>query len=507
MPNSNLPLAKLLGKGGPRMKFWIVQKKSLLSFLERVVRHLRLEENQITSCRQTLENFLNGMDGNTMVGVEYPYVDWLYRDTYSAYYSSKLRPYDRDCIRLSFYEGDVQKGDFLLPEKHPRKQSLQASFLGFLVLRPTLPYIIGRNVLRPKAFQRSSSLYVIVTTVRPTVYGVRFTVQGFPHASQDAEMMVCAETALWCVNEYFANKYPDYRSVPPREIHQILFDTGDERQVPSEGLMAEQMSFLLKKLGFGVRILSLAKGIIVKKILRSICLYVESGIPVVVTLGNEYFSHAMNIIGHTGYTLPNDFRFSAAVMLEKGRYLYDFYEIPTEFVVHDDNLVPYSRVTLNNPAVNYSYDIDWDGCAIQAAIVPLHRDIYMQSDRAEQIVFDYLKQLDQEIQLPSYVVRVFLTSGRSFKNFIADHPDLPPLFKQEVVNIIMPKFVYIAELAMLEDVQNRQARGIIILDATEPYQANFMGTFLKNKYFKNGFYDIRELPLPTFRRFDNLTVF
>lgn len=50
--------------------------------------------------------------------IEYPYVDKVYRDSYYHYYSSKHYTYQRDCIRVSLFNGEISHDDFLNPERH-----------------------------------------------------------------------------------------------------------------------------------------------------------------------------------------------------------------------------------------------------------------------------------------------------------------------------------------------------------------------------------------------------
>src|SRR5207244_2549981 len=86
------------------------------------------------------------------IGIESFYIDKLYRDAYYHYYSSKLKEYKRNCIRLSFFSTHIDLEDFYSAEG---VRKLQDNFLGFIVLRPTAPNIIGRNVLRPDLFAKA----------------------------------------------------------------------------------------------------------------------------------------------------------------------------------------------------------------------------------------------------------------------------------------------------------------------------------------------------------------
>lgn len=487
------------------MRFRIKRKDELLGYIKRMFVLSKLEEDEVADCAEILEIFITDIQPNTYVGVEYPYVDKLYRDSHYSYYSSKLKEYQRNCIRLSFFSIPIRNEDFFSSE---RIEQIRESFLGYLIIRPTPPNIIGRNFFRPDAFSKKQDVYTTITVVYPTINGVKLSVSGFPHCSQDSEMMVCAETTIWSIVEYFSNRYSDYKSILPHEINQILSNKSVERQIPSLGLSAYHMSYVLKKLGFGVRMYS-SGSYDVENIYKIISIYVESGIPVVTTMQNNFVAHVMNIIGRTEFFNDNHFRFSVVRKLSNGSYLYDFYEQHSRYLVIDDNLPPYSEISLKEPSANYADNPIWADCKIDAAIAPLHTDIYMEADRAERLVYSYLQMLSQEMELPSLVVRVFLTSCRSFKDFIVNHVTINRRVKQRIINIDMPKFVYVAELAYPQHVSNQEANGIIILDATEPKKANFIGSFIENKYLTvvDGHFKVEQLPLQPFKRFSNLQIF
>ena len=488
------------------MNYEIVEKDNLFMSLSKIFLLSGQEKTEVENSLEVLSYFIKDISTKTFIGIEYPYVDKLYRDSYSSYYSMKLKEYKRNCIRLSFFSKKVSYDDFFTPEKI---QELEKHFLGFLILRPTPPNIIGRNFFKPNTFFKSSDVYVTTTLICPTINGVKLKIEGFPHCSQDSEMMVCAETTLWTIVEYFSNRYPDYKSILPQEINSILYDQSFERQIPSHGLTAYQMSFVLKNLGLGVRMYSSERYHLdyIHKLIR---IYVESGIPVVTFIGNKNVAHVLNIIGRTQYDNHNAFRFPVHKKLSSGSYLYNFYEQHSKYLVVDDNLPPYSCISLSDPAENYKGADEWDNCEIISVIAPLHNEIYMEADRAESVIYSWLFALDEEMPLPSMVVRVFLSSCRSFKNFIARNPDIVSKeVKQKIINIDMPKFVWLAELSDPEMALSEKANGIIIMDATEPGTPNIIGSFINNKFLTllDGEYKADDLPLLPFKIFNNLQIF
>jgi hypothetical protein len=176
----------------------------------------------------------------------------VYRDSYYNYFSSKLTDYKRDCIRISLFEGKINTLDF---ENENNKQKLQDQYRGFIILRPTSPHFIGRSIISPKALKYNG--FVCCTSIfHTTANGQKFTIEGFPHSSQDTETISCAETSLWAIMEYFSNRYANYTPVLPSDIINTLKQVSNERQIPSKGLNIQQMSFALKEFGFGTRIYS-----------------------------------------------------------------------------------------------------------------------------------------------------------------------------------------------------------------------------------------------------------
>lgn len=463
---------------------------------------------QVKESLAELQKFLKDLKKDVVIGIESKYIDKLYRDSYYHYYSSKLREYKRDCIRLSFFNTEITIDDF-----HSKEgiQKLQSNFLGFLVLRPTSPKIIGRNALRPDIFTKKLPTHVSVAPVRASINGIKLSVDSFPHSSQDAEFMVCAETTLWSSMEYFANKYPEYRPVLPKRIHSLLSTTSMQRQVPSSGLTGLQISYALKEFGFGVKLYT-ANSHTPQVLLNMIKMYVESGIPVVTALSNnDGINHVINVVGRTQFELPAGFDFTPIKTMQSGSVLYDYYEQPSKYLTIDDNFEPYIPIPLDNPACNYIPINDkWKDCEIVAAIVPLHQRVYMEADRARQLAIQTLSMHDRLYNLPSSVIRVLLSSSRSLKHSISLNPDLDNITKTLIVNLDMPKFVWIAEVGTVDSFLNNKATGMILMDATEPKKTAILAYLLENTYIgpiNDGQVSRYTLPLQPFNIHYNLNPF
>jgi hypothetical protein len=405
--------------------------------------------------------------------IETPYVDKVYRDSYYTYFSSKLGNYRKDCMRISIFNGEINIEDF--QDKESFKQ-LNEKYCGFFILRPTISNLIGRSIYSPKILKENN--FITCKANFPTsVNFVKFQINGFPHSSQDAETISCAETTIWAIMEYFGYKYAEYKPVLPSKIIEVLRRVSTERQIPSKGLNIPQMAYALREFGFGTKVYSrIDFGNDEFKRLYS-C-YVESGIPVVVALENRphgTIGHAILGIGHSNVSndlidnLPETTgskEISLGLNKSKNLALFDNDDVDKEFVFNDDNQPAYQRSKFDTPSIHYS-NPDWHNCKITAFVVPLYPKIYLDAYEAKllfkQVLFNYFDIPDNS----EIYIRFFLTSSRSFKN----HLNFNETFNNEVKELIlekpMPKFIWIGEISTKELIKNKLANGLVIIDATE----------------------------------------
>jgi hypothetical protein len=485
------------------MNFEIKPLSELPDYLPSLLQsEFKFDEMRAATCIKGVNAFISKFLPGIYVGIESQYVDKLYRNAYYNYYSSKLNIYPRDCIRLSFFIEVISLDDFQSAEGAAK---LQDAYRGFIIIRPTFSNLIGRNVLHPALFKKEYPHLATVANFQTSINGIKLSVDGFPHSSQDSEFMVCAETTIWSVMEYFSTRYPDYVPILPKKIHSVLANTSMERQVPSSGLTGLQMSYAFKELGFGVKLYTRQTNgeATVMDIIR---MYVESGIPVVTVIRNDKgIGHVLTIVGRSEFV--SDVSTNPIKTLHGGSQVFDYYSREARYLVVDDNLAPYSTISLDDPACNYANE-QWKDCKIIAAIVPLHNRIYMEADRAKKLALYSLNSFDsqEKVKLPNLTLRVLLSSSRSFKQSIALNPDLDTVHKTAIVNMNMPKFVWIAEVGTTESFKAGKATGMMLMDATEPKKTEILAYFLENMYIgrSNGVVSSYSLPLRPFSIHHNL---
>ncbi|MBC9909545.1 papain-like cysteine protease family protein [Chitinophaga varians] len=422
-----------------------------------------------------LEGYFERLKKGVQFVIEYPYVDKVYRDSYYAYFSSKRRLYQKDCIRISVFEGEVLPDQF---RSAGGIASLRERYLGFMVLRPTMPHVIGRSVLSPHALRQSGFLS-LTGKFQTTVNAVKFEAIGFPHSSQDTETLTCAETSIWALMEYFASRYSEYKPVASSIIVNVLRSQSSFRQIPSEGLTIEQIGFALQEFGFGTKAYSKGRHSSAS-FLNLLSVYVESGIPIIVAVSNEHrggnIGHAMLIVGRSEMRDEDIDKLSvteaedtvlAAAMKNKGVSIIDCADVKRSFVFIDDNYPAYQLAPLDAPTAYYD-DAEWRKCEIVDFLVPLYPKAYLE----EVVARRYMKRLllGELFHIPAgteLLIRLFMVSSRSYKDYLTLETSFQRDFKDIILMMSMSKFIWVGEISSRELIKQHKASGLIILDATE----------------------------------------
>lgn len=459
----------------------------------------------------SLAKHIDQLKDSISILVEAPYVDKVYRNSYYHYFSSKLKDYPRDTIKLSFFEGKISDPDF---RDEDRYNTLKDQYRGFMVIRPTIKNIIGRNVISPKALLENNFI-TCTAKFHSTANSVKFKIEGFPHSAQDTETISCAETTLWAIMEYFGTKYPDYFPVLPSKIIEVLRRISTERQIPSRGLRIDQISYALREFGFGTRLYA-RDDFGVDEFKRLFSCYVESGIPLLVAIHGDIIGHAILCVGHCKVSPDQvDKLTESTIGVDKvapvAIKFYDNDDIEKKFVFMDDNMPPFQKLLYNKPTGGYyGCHPDWYKCEITHFIAPLYPKIYLEAFEAKKFCRKFLFEnftipVDQEIYL-----RFFLTSGRSFKNVLNFNKSFDMDVKQLILETPLPKFVWVGEISNKELIKNKQANGLILLDATEADTSELKPLIFANYLSElfsidpdEYFFSKKDIPLPTFSIFTN----
>lgn len=460
---------------------------------------LSLEQAKLLITTRVIEHLQRFKDDTKLV-IERGYVDRVYRDSFYTYYASKRTHYCKDTIKLSFFEDHDDKICSLdVFAEHESVAFLNDCYRGFIVLRPTIPFVVGRSAIAP-ALLKINSFKTCLTTIPSTCMGLQFEVQAFPFSSQDTETISCAETMIWALMEYYGNKYPEYSPVLPSKILNVLRQNVVERQLPSSGLSVESMSYLLKECGFGPKLYSRDEFEEDFDLLLSS--YVESGIPIIVALDNaklvqekkvdRLIGHAALCIGHENISkkqvediLPRDYHIQES---EKVLKIRDWDCIKKNFVFIDDNFPVYQSDNLDTPTGRYvdipenrflnkeaktKSDKEWGSCIISHFVVPLYKRIYLEAYMAKKFVYkllcsDYFNFADKR----ELYIRTFLCSARVYRDY-AMLSDMGTDLKNIILNKSLPRYVWVTEVSDDMSIGQNRAKGLILLDATEANVSDF----------------------------------
>jgi hypothetical protein len=456
-----------------QIQFTITNKDDCVDDILALIKEVYNKKDVDLEVESDIVNLIEPLKDEIFFCIEFPYVDRFYRDTYYTYFSSKHNGYYRDCIRVSLFEMSIETKHFL---ERCYREELINTFRGYFIIRPTFPNVVGRTLINKNAFLENDFLICEYST-NVSVNGIKLPISGFPFSSQDDEAITCAETSIWALMEYFGNRYADYKPTAPFKIIDILNKQSSERLIPSAGLNVNQISFTLKEFGFATQIYE--RDTFGDDFQNIISTYIESGLPLVCILKSEdsTVAHANLLIGHENdenidftNVLKREITFSRRYPQKPiNKKFIDYGDIDKMFIVNDDNLIPYVKVSLDNPTEHLGEG--FEDYQIYYIIVPLHKRIYSDVINAKNLILNILTDDGLgHVFFNDFVFRFFLTSSRSFKEHIANIDTLEPEAKKSLIFSKMPKFIWCAEIYQKNDFSSRVAKGLIIIDATEGKQ-------------------------------------
>ena len=406
-----------------------------------------LDRNGIARLRKALSGAVK------TVAVERHYIDKDYRDTFSNFYAKRFNTPDSRCVRLHFFRHDGRREDLKRAEK------IQADYLGYAVIRPTRPNCLGRTMLAPEGRKSfSGSLCLCEETV--TLQGTELMVRGFPFISQDADVTVCAHSALWMLVRYYSNRYALYPETRPYELARLTEDYTLGRWYPSSGLYVWQMTEALRRLGFNP--VTYSREHFQRGFIHYLYTYIESGIPVIMATEK----HALVAFGHQSEYIqpessPGEISFSS--------------QFNRAFVVNDDNQFPYQLLRIQEQKKrSKGVESEFGFKDVVSFIAPLAEKIFLPAESFQKVVTKLLAHKDVGCQARSprlsaapLVLRLFLTTARSFKKRLTKrgmgHPDVEELYR----NLPLPHFIWVCEISHMEDyTKNHMIHGEILWDAT-----------------------------------------
>lgn len=447
------------------------------------------------------------------IGVELIYIDRIYRDTYYHFFSGLHAEYPRICKRLVFFSGNLNFDNYFNLSKKCEEQynkilnEFQNAFLGSMVIRPLRTGAIGRTLLNPKAILGSSGEYCLRTSQWNVDFmGMELFVNAFPYMMQDGVVASCAETTILLLMDYYSRQYNDYKFALPSAISQISMREKGTRAIPTNGLSYEAMSKILCEFGFYT--IFDCNFNLVGKLRSYLYYYIESGIPVIINMQKREEKTAWSNTGHAalciGHGKKNTKSMLENIEYEKGLFYANTAMAFDGFYVMDDNLSPYSYYNYisKNPresGFNSMKKGNGDEVTIDCYIVPLHKHMYMDASRAENIVMEILNTYDTKTKTMIYnpttyfhtnewgsfknpiIYRLFLASSRHLKQHRLSHVE-DENARKLYFETPFPQFVWVCELYDTNGYEKNLANGEIIIDATRCSRSSLSNSVLMINY-------------------------
>ena len=442
------------------------------------------------------------------VVVERDYIDLNFRAEFSKLHYIRHRDTPRRCLRLHLFSSDIGEDDPL----HEQLPDLHDDYLGHIVIRP-LPFgRPSRGTFSTKFAERidehRQSFLTCRAKYKVSIAGEPITFEGTCWMHQDKIVSACATAALWMVNWHYCHRHgPDFRSYYTSEITDMAtkYELTLGRSIPSKGLTNDQMMAALNQMGYEPVFYSPKDPNEAK---RLIYYYVESGIPVVLSLYLPDLGggHVVTAVGHTlSKDVPNaTSKFRSGQRTAHGHRSSDF--VPS-FIVQDDSggplrqieIVPKSK--LNDESMSPEDLAVVASCGASVKIVSESKDdspeigflhnilialppwVTLDAVEAETVAvralhqekywtgltdLDYWRSLNGSPDTEEVVFRTFLCPSNDLKAYWLGNEGVPTDLAQAMGSHLMARWVWITEMTGISDfVAGRGAEAIafVIQDA------------------------------------------
>ena len=302
---------------------------------------------------------------------ESEYLDRDYLRAYTSFYGTFFRRPSKYVERFHFFAEPITDDqlDLRLP---------QDTYLGFCVLWPTDPTVIGRSLLRPPTGPGHRSLLVPRTAVH--IGGCELFVDAPPYATKDFGVAACASVATWLATELGAGLHNLPRS-SSSDITLLAAPASSDmgRPLPQRfGLTTTEIMRALHSLGYEPFVYDLTSERFAAR--GTIYGYLASNIPLIlmVTLpGREPDATDRHALLAVGY----DFDFAQADREKRNAAGL------THLIVHDDRHGPYVLGRLDTapaslPTIELHYVTGTATAVVHQIVVPLPPKIYTISQEA-----------------------------------------------------------------------------------------------------------------------------
>lgn len=384
--------------------------------------------------------------------IEHHYVDKDFRSTFYNFYAKKGRRYRDDCVRLHFFDGQVE---FNAKQTDLRctDNKLEDHYFGYVVLRPTIVATLGRSILSPK-IRVDARGRVIQSRHRVHLLGHTLIVWGFPSMAQHTDIAVCAHVSCWAILRHYSERYPQHREFLMHDITKLAAPFNPGGLIPSLGLDIYEAERIFQAAScFPIIVVKQSEQI--SQFYAQFLAYLESGFPLFVEI--DCIKHAVVIAGY-------EWRSVATEISMHDSHVWS--QVDTLLAV-DDNLLPYRCVRTNGVSESDSYAaVNFD-----AFIVALPEKIYYPAHAVESFSKQALYSLHVEfLELPNEETclrRYFITTISALRRYARQNQSqMGDVLVGLIMRLNTAQFIWIVEYATKSQWAKGHIAGRSIIDAT-----------------------------------------
>ncbi len=441
---------------------------------------------------------------------EQEYKDDEYYSEWEHLYKHSFKKYPETTVRLHFFSSPFTKDDA------PNLSSYGAEYLGFCVLRPFLRQRVAYAIIKPIADineQRHKRRFLLCqdtfdVTIKVSDTNTQcLTITGAPFIQQDGLVGRCAHVALAMADQLLAKQSMEGRKpCTVAKIAEIISSVpGLGRKTPSPGLTAIEISEALssKDMGYSPVIYCYTKETKTSHSPESVIYrYLESKIPIVLSVPIRNTRHALTVIGHSfepemWWALAQTEYYELERSGSGGHYRSSTDWIP-HLIINDDNFGPYLTIPME-----YIRSVAKQNLIIA---VPLPRHINIQGEDAEEyahklvtkeFILEWMryytprltgknterlqKAFFRHLKKKDLVLRTCLVSSDQFKKEYA-----APYLKGFYDKIDMPDKIWFTEVSIPELFCEMRLRlGEVIMDPTgTPFSHYFLAMHLPGIFIR-----------------------
>lgn len=469
-------------------------------FLETTAsRHCKMKDGTVSSLQRFFVEKI--LPFCAAIVIEYPFYESDYLSTYYLYHARKFQAVDKECCRLILYlDANCQE------------------CLGYVSLRPIASERkIGRSYLEPQIFvdQMGSGkdFFVIQGKYKIHTEGKEIVVRAMPYMQQEGVVSVCAHVAIWTILRFFSSRFANSKEYTMGDVVELI-KSPQVRKIPSKGLSVEQVSTALMDAGFSTIVIRKKTEMQPGEMMSELIAYIDSGIPVICISERE--SHAVVACGRSKSNEEalvmaedeNDESFSTRLNLlmqkeekegtqqvEENQQQIILESSCVEWiVVNDDNRAPYFGIN-SSPQCHEEHMGIVDFSLIDFCIVPLYSRMRLSYADAKSVFMvlaqksclsektpngeGYLWTAHKDAttfnkkQKENLIVKIFLTSANTFKEYLRENIDKEKAEKGKTPNelwdlldIPYSRFIWVAQIADLDTYREGMCSGFVVLDTT-----------------------------------------